>query len=167
VQVRSRETPGSLVVEPPASGEILASKRGRATDRSAACAKPEQASTNATIERWPRGCRTCSAMVKAMDGVPVPGGGAQEPSGVVGVERSEGCHRNWGDPPRPRRCGRREASLPITGEPWEVAGGREGVGGGRSSDDGRDNTTRSERRTPTSPMQERGERDPDECRGFG
>jgi hypothetical protein len=34
----------------------------------------------------------------------------------------------------------------------EVAGGREGVRGGRSSDDGRDNTTRLERRAPTSSM---------------
>jgi hypothetical protein len=34
----------------------------------------------------------------------------------------------------------------------EVAGGREGVGGGRSSGDGRDNTTRPERRTPASPV---------------
>jgi hypothetical protein len=33
----------------------------------------------------------------------------------------------------------------------EVAGGREGVGGGRSSADGRDNTTRPERRAPASP----------------
>lgn len=32
----------------------------------------------------------------------------------------------------------------------EVAGGREGVRGGRSSDDGRDNTTRPERRAPAS-----------------
>jgi hypothetical protein len=34
----------------------------------------------------------------------------------------------------------------------EVAGSREGVRGGRSSDDGRDNTTRLERRAPTSSM---------------
>ena len=34
----------------------------------------------------------------------------------------------------------------------EVAGGREGVGGGRSSGDGRDNTTRPERRAPASPV---------------
>jgi hypothetical protein len=34
----------------------------------------------------------------------------------------------------------------------EMAGSREGVGGGRSSDDGRDNTTRPERRTRASPM---------------
>jgi hypothetical protein len=32
----------------------------------------------------------------------------------------------------------------------EMAGSQEGVRGGRSSDDGRDNITRSERRTPTS-----------------
>ena len=32
----------------------------------------------------------------------------------------------------------------------EVAGSREGVGGGRSSDDGQDNTTCLERRTPAS-----------------
>ena len=34
----------------------------------------------------------------------------------------------------------------------EVAGSREGVGGGRSSADGRDNTTRPERRAPASSM---------------
>jgi hypothetical protein len=34
----------------------------------------------------------------------------------------------------------------------EGVGSREGVRGGRSSDDGRDNTTRPERRTPTSPV---------------
>ena len=40
----------------------------------------------------------------------------------------------------------------------EVAGCREGVRGGRSSDDGRDNTTRPERRTPASPVHD-GERE--------
>ena len=34
----------------------------------------------------------------------------------------------------------------------EMVGSREGVGGGRSSADGRDNRTRSERRTPASSM---------------
>jgi hypothetical protein len=34
----------------------------------------------------------------------------------------------------------------------EVAGSREGVGGGRSSGDGQDNTTWPERRTPASSM---------------
>jgi hypothetical protein len=38
----------------------------------------------------------------------------------------------------------------------EVAGSREGVRGGRSSGDGRDNITRPERRTPASPVHEVG-----------
>jgi hypothetical protein len=42
-------------------------------------------------------------------------------------------------------------SEPAYNRRREVAGGREGVGGGRSSDDGRDNTTRLERRAPASP----------------
>jgi hypothetical protein len=38
----------------------------------------------------------------------------------------------------------------------EVAGSREGVGGGRSSGDGRDNRTRLERRAPASSMHDEG-----------
>jgi hypothetical protein len=49
----------------------------------------------------------------------------------------------------------------------EMAGGREGVRGGRSSDDGRDNTTRLERRAPTSPMHGKEGRGADECRSIG
>ena len=49
----------------------------------------------------------------------------------------------------------------------EVAGSREGVGGGRSSDDGQDNTTWSERRTPTSSVHDVGGRNADECRKVG
>jgi hypothetical protein len=49
----------------------------------------------------------------------------------------------------------------------EVAGSREGVRGGRSSGDGRDNTTRPERRAPTSPVHEKEGRGADECRSFG
>jgi hypothetical protein len=56
----------------------------------------------------------------------------------------------------------REAGPPITNA-REVAGGREGVGGGRSSDDGRDNTTRPERRAPASPMHGRTGRGSGEC----
>jgi hypothetical protein len=39
------------------------------------------------------------------------------------VERSDGCPGNWGGPPRPRRCGRREACCPITGDAgkWPAA----------------------------------------------
>lgn len=79
-----------------------------------------------------------------------PGADAQEPSGVWGVERSEGCRGNWGGPLWPWVCGIREACPPITGEPGKWRGGREGIGGGCSSDDGRDNITRSERRAPAS-----------------
>jgi hypothetical protein len=43
-------------------------------------------------------------------------------------------------------------SAPAYNRRREVAGSREGVGGGRSSDDGQDNTTCSERRAPTSSM---------------
>jgi hypothetical protein len=46
----------------------------------------------------------------------------------------------------------REAVLAYNQCSWEVAGGREAVGGGRSSADGRDNITRPERRAPASSM---------------
>ena len=49
----------------------------------------------------------------------------------------------------------------------EVAGSREGVGGGRSSDDGQDNTTCLERRTPASSVHDVEERNADECRHVG
>jgi hypothetical protein len=51
----------------------------------------------------------------------------------------------------PRPAGMRSTSV-YNRRTREVTGSREGVGGGRSSDDGRDNTTRPERRTPASPM---------------
>jgi hypothetical protein len=47
--------------------------------------------------------------------------------------------------PALRRTG---ACLPITGDPGKWLAAREGVGGGRSSDDGQDNTTCPERRAP-------------------
>jgi len=47
----------------------------------------------------------------------------------------------------------REACPPITGEPGKWRGGREGIGGGRSTDDGEDNTTSPEGRAPTSSTQ--------------
>ncbi len=52
----------------------------------------------------------------------------------------------------PRPAGMGSASV-YNRRTREVTGSREGVGGGHSSDDGRDNITRPERRTPTSPMQ--------------
>ena len=49
----------------------------------------------------------------------------------------------------------------------EATGSREGVGGGRSSADGRDNTTRPERRAPASSMHDSEGRGADECQQFG
>src|SRR5215218_9981262 len=98
-------------------------------------------------------------MAKAKDGTWEPGAGAKEPPGAGGVERLEGCRGNWRGPPRPRPCGGREAVLSITGEPREVAAGREAVGGGRSSGEGEDNTTFLERRAPASSMQTRVEKE--------
>jgi hypothetical protein len=51
-----------------------------------------------------------------MEGIWELGAGAEEPSGVGGVERSEGCRGNWRGPPRPRPAGV-GAGLPITGDP--------------------------------------------------
>ena len=51
----------------------------------------------------------------------------------------------------PRPAGMRSASV-YNRRTREMAGSREGVGGGHSSDDGRDNITRLERRTPASPV---------------
>jgi hypothetical protein len=82
------------------------------------------------------------------------------------VEWSEGCPRNWRGPTRPRVCGPRSA--PFYNQRWEMKGSREGVGGGRSSDDGQDSTIRSERE---GPLRHRciakKWRNPDECRAFG
>jgi hypothetical protein len=62
----------------------------------------------------PRGSRACIPVAKAMDGTREPGAGAKEPSGVGGVEWSEGCRGNWRGPRWPRACGVREAGPPIT-----------------------------------------------------
>jgi hypothetical protein len=51
----------------------------------------------------------------------------------------------------PRPAGMRSASA-YNRRSREGAGSREGVGGGHSSDDGRDNITRPERRAPASPV---------------
>ncbi len=53
----------------------------------------------------PRGSRACIPVAKAMDGTWEPGAGAQEPSGVGGVEWPEGCRGNWRGPRWPRAAG--------------------------------------------------------------
>jgi hypothetical protein len=55
------------------------------------------------------------------------------------------------------------SSVAYNRRPREVAASREEVGGGHSSDDGRDNITRPERRTPTSSMRVLGGGAPGEC----
>jgi hypothetical protein len=62
-------------------------------------------------------------MAKATERIWEPGAGAEEPLGVRGVERSEGCPGNWGDPPRPGACGGLEQHRSISGRTvkWPVA----------------------------------------------
>ena len=62
-------------------------------------------------------------VAKAMERTWEPGAGAEEPLGVRGVERSDGCPGNWGDPPRPRPCGGWEQHRSISGSTvkWPVA----------------------------------------------
>jgi hypothetical protein len=59
---------------------------------------------------------------KAMERVWEPRADAEEPLGVWGVERSDGCAGNWGDPPRPGLCGGSEQHRSISGDPvkWPV-----------------------------------------------
>lgn len=47
--------------------------------------------------------------MKAMEGVWDPGADAEGPSGVLGMERAEGCSGNWGDRLGPGPSGGREA----------------------------------------------------------
>jgi hypothetical protein len=149
------KVPGSWL---PASGEISASKRSDFTSLRGwqltgpqHQAKPAASLCIPPVRAAKREPSRSHNAAKAMEGVWDLGAGVEEPSGVMGVERSEGCPGNWRGPTRPR-CAGREASLSITAK-RERAGGREGVGGGRSSDEGRDNRTRLERRAPASSMQ--------------
>jgi hypothetical protein len=145
--------PGSWL---PASGESPPSKRSD-KPRSAGCKLAVRSMKRILQRRSARpsngpqeGAEPLAEWVKAMEDASGPGAGVEEPSGVRGSERQHGRVRNWGEPPRPgTRCGSRKRSLPIT-DNREVAGGREAVGGGCSSDDDRDNTTRPERRAPAS-----------------
>ena len=101
-----------------------------------------------------------------MEGTWGLGAGAEGPSGVGGVERSDGCRGNWRGPTRPVPAGDR-ASLPITGAPgkWQVAE-RESEGAVVAVED-RDNTTRPERRAPASSTHAKERRNADECRAIG
>jgi hypothetical protein len=115
VRVRSGETPGSPVVRPPCVAERRGAKRGGSTGRSAASS---EACGVVIVHRrgWrSRGSRARANRAKATERIWEPGAGAEEPPGVWGVERSDGCSGNWGGPPRPRPCGGREQRRPISG----------------------------------------------------
>jgi len=110
VRVWPGETPGSPVARLPASGEIPPSKRsnkvparGRATGP--VCSGSEARASVVSCDPpkgGPRESRACGKGAKATESTPGPGAGAQELSGVRGVERPEGCPGNWRGPPRPR-----------------------------------------------------------------
>jgi len=95
-------------------------------------------------------------MAKATERAWEPGAGAEEPLGVRGVERPDGCPGNWGDPPRPRPCGGREQRRPISGSTVKGSAAERESEGVVVVPDGRDNTTRPERRAPASPMHDGG-----------
>lgn len=80
-----------------------------ATARSAALS--EVCSVVMHARKGTRGSRAGYTSAKAMEGTSVPGAGAEEPSGVWGVERAEGGPGNWREPPRRRACGAASASV--------------------------------------------------------
>src|SRR5919106_3675148 len=113
-----------------------------------------------------RGSRAGSSTAKATEGAPGPGAGAEEPSGVAGVERADGRPGNWGEPSRPRRLrGAGKRCPPITGEPGKWRSGRAAVGAGRSTP--RPGKPATWGRARTSSAHGKEERDSDECRQVG
>src|SRR2546429_9855743 len=96
--MRSGET------RPRKGGEKLPVTQGQRTQRKRLHANPPRGG--------PRESRARQVEAKATESTPDPGAGAQELSGVMGVERSEGCPGNWRGPPRPEAGGgdRREAA---------------------------------------------------------
>lgn len=85
--------------------------KGVATARSAALREVCSVVMHAVFRGGARGCRAGHTSAKAMEGISVPGAGAEEPSGVWGVERVEGGPGNWREPPRRRACGAASASV--------------------------------------------------------
>lgn len=102
--------------------------------------------------RWrSRGCRAGRVAAKAMEDVWDLGADVEEPSGVSGRGTVRRLSWELGRPssaPPLRAAG----SSPVYNRQREVAGGREGVGGGSSTDDGQDNTTCPEGSAPASSM---------------
>src|SRR5918995_4918131 len=96
--------PGSPVVKPPCVAERPGAKRG-GINRAVCNASEARTSvvTESRREAGERGSRAGSSTAKATEGALGPGAGAEEPSGVLGVERADGRSGNWGEPSRPRR----------------------------------------------------------------
>src|SRR4051794_7574364 len=94
---------------PPCVVERPDAKRG-VSDRAVCNVSEARASV---VKRPPvggtRGSRAGQATAKATEGAWDPEAGAEEPSGVLGVERADGRPGNSGEPSWPRRCGWREA----------------------------------------------------------
>ena len=134
--------------------------KGVATGRSAAssevCGVVRETRVSGT-----RGSRAGTLTAKATDSTREPGAGAQEPSGVWEVERSEGCLGNWREPPRPRPVGWEAMSAYNQANPGKWRGRREAVGGGSSSP--RAGKPSTWRRAPASSMHRVVGRGSDEC----
>jgi len=153
VRVRSGETPRSPVVKPPCVVERPGAKRGRATDQSATSSEACSVVTpvraphgRGGAEPFPYGRRPWTAP-EILERVPrnLPAQGAWNgQKGVLGtgeIRLDAGHVEDHGPPARGARQPRTDNQ-----RTWETATCRAEVGGGRSSDDDRDNITRSERR---------------------
>jgi hypothetical protein len=152
VRVRSGETPRSPVVEPPCVVESRVRSGAEQLTSPQYEVKPA-ASLRRSVSARTRRSRALPHWAKAMDGTRELGAGAEGPPGAGGVEWSEGCPWNWRDPSRRRHLKATGRQLVVPGSidtdnqrTWETAKCRAEVGGGRSSDDDRDNITRPERR---------------------
>jgi hypothetical protein len=109
VRVWPEEVPGPSVARLPASGEtpvVEAEQRSpckgasnwSGLQRQRSPSKRRQLPAARRINREP----SLLERVKATESTSDPGAGAQELSGVGGVERPKGCPGNWRGPPRPR-----------------------------------------------------------------
>ena len=153
MRVRSGETPRSPVAKPPCVVERPGSKRGRATDQSATSSEACSVVTpvralhgRGGAEPFPSGRRPWTAP-ENLEQVPrnFPAQGAWNgQKGVLGtgeIRLDAGHNSTTGR--QPVVPGSIDTDNQRT---WETVKGRAEVGGGRSSDDERDNITRSERR---------------------
>src|SRR6266508_2519584 len=135
VRVRPGETPGSPVARLPAAGEIPSVEAERRSPWKGASNRPV-CSIKRSLQR--------RHVYLALNGRKAAVGTGESLLG-----------------PGTREPGKR--GPPITGSPGKWRGGREAVGGGRSTGDGRDNRTRPEGRAPTSPMHALARRGSGEC----